>query len=334
MIPENKQPAVKKALHAAFGANEFESVQQLTKGLSSALIFKIIVRGKPYLLRVITSTDAMGDPAFYFNCMTIADDAAIGPRIHYLNIEDRISITDFIEPHHFPITEAREKMPDLLKRLHTLPKFPFRMNYFEKMEGFLSKFKAANILPASVTKDVFELYARVANVYPRYDQENWVSCHNDVKPENILFDGTRPWLVDWEAAFLNDRYLDLAIVANFVVMNDNDEANYLERYFGRTADEYEHARFFLMRQLLHTYYFIFFMFFGAEGKPVDPNMDKPDFRDFHDGIWNDEISLVNSDVKVKYAWVHMEQFLYNSRMKRFEESLNIVSKYHVVNSIL
>jgi len=54
MIPENKQVAVKKALQNAFDINEFDDIQKLMKGLSSALIFKIIVRGNPYLLRVIT----------------------------------------------------------------------------------------------------------------------------------------------------------------------------------------------------------------------------------------------------------------------------------------
>jgi thiamine kinase-like enzyme len=36
-----------------------------------------------------------------------------------------------------------------------------------------------------------------------------VSCHSDPKPENILFDGQRVWLVDWHAAIVNDRYFDL-----------------------------------------------------------------------------------------------------------------------------
>ncbi|MDQ2776013.1 MAG: hypothetical protein M3Y57_14020 [Acidobacteriota bacterium] len=37
-----------------------------------------------------------------------------------------------------------------------------------------------------------------------------------------MFDGRRAWLIDWKAAFLNDRYFDLAIVANFVVTNEAD----------------------------------------------------------------------------------------------------------------
>ena len=47
MIPEAKQPAVTRALHAAFGVNEYEDIRLLTGGLSTALVFKIAVRKIP-----------------------------------------------------------------------------------------------------------------------------------------------------------------------------------------------------------------------------------------------------------------------------------------------
>ncbi len=62
-----------------------------------------------------------------------------------------------------------------------------------------------------------------------------VSCHMDLKPENIVFDGRRVWLVGWQAAFVNDRYFDLAVAANFVVTGAAEESVYLEQYFGRRA---------------------------------------------------------------------------------------------------
>src|SRR6478735_5149966 len=123
MIPENKQAVVKKALQNAFGVDEYEAIQQLTKGLSTALIFKIFVHGNPYLLRVVTRTDALGDPAFYYGCMKVAAENKIAPGIHYLSIEDRVSITDFIIEQPFSIAAAKEMMPHLLRQLHSLPKF-------------------------------------------------------------------------------------------------------------------------------------------------------------------------------------------------------------------
>jgi hypothetical protein len=82
------------------------------------------------------------------------------------------------------------------------------VNYLDAVDGFIRKFQAAKILPLSETEELFRQYARVASVYPRHDSD-MVSSHNDLKPENILFDSNHIWLVDWEAAFLNDRYVDL-----------------------------------------------------------------------------------------------------------------------------
>lgn len=50
-----------------------------------------------------------------------------------------------------------------------------------------------------MTEELIKQYTRIASVYPQND-EDLVSCHNGLKPENILFDMERVWLVDWEAA--------------------------------------------------------------------------------------------------------------------------------------
>jgi len=326
MIPDNKQVAVEKALRRAFGVSEFDEIQQLTMGLSSALIFKIVVRGEPYLLRVITRTDAMGDPAYYFGCMEVAAAVELAPPIYYLSIEDRISITGFVEPHSFPISLAKEAMPHWLRRLHSLPRFPYRFNYFDRMESFMEKFKACNMLPAEAINNVFDIYAHIASVYPRTDEKDFVSCHNDLKPENVLFDGLRPWMVDWEAAFPNDRYLDLAVVGNFVLGNEKEEADYLEQYFNEPADEYKRARFFMMSQMLHVYYFSFLMLSNFSGKPIDTNnFEKPDFRSFHERMWYGEIALTTTEKKLQYAWEHRDEFLRKAQTGRFEDSLQILA---------
>src|SRR5579871_4514460 len=101
MIPEAKKPAVERALREAFGVAEFEEIRELTAGLSSALIFRIVVKGKPYLLRVIMRTDAIADPTRQFACMKAGEDAGIAPRVWYTSVEDRVAITDFVNAKPF-----------------------------------------------------------------------------------------------------------------------------------------------------------------------------------------------------------------------------------------
>jgi len=327
MIPVIYQNAVVHALQTTFGVPAYEEIRQLTTGLSTALVFRIVVKGEACLLRIITRTDAMGDPTHEYTCMRTAAEAGIAPPVLYTNIADRIAITGFVAATPFPVADARTKLPALLQRLHSLSPFPFRVSYLDAADGFIKKFQASNILPEQMTAELFRQYEKILRVYPR-NPEDQVACHNDLKPENILFDGNKVWLIDWEAAFLNDRYLDLAIVGNFVVTNAAEEKEYLGAYFGERLHEYHHARFFLMSQLLHVFYFSYFLLTCQQaGIPIDLHLSMPGFRAFHDGIWSGNISLANSDNKQQYAFVHMEQLLHNCRQERLETSLQIVANH-------
>ena len=132
---------------------------------------------------------------------------------------------------HFRPTQALVQLPGTLRRLHALPPFPKAFNYVTAHNGFIWRFRKASLLPEGEIEEVFARYEQVCAAYPRLDSD-MVSCHMDLKPENLLFDGQRLWLVDWQAAFVNDRYFDLAVAANFLVANDADELTYVERYFG------------------------------------------------------------------------------------------------------
>jgi len=338
VIPEDKSAAMIRGLREAFGVEEFEDISMLTKGQSGALVYRIIVRGSPYLLRIITRTK---DPTLpqHFTCMKAAAEAGLAPRIFYTSIEDRISITDFVEAVPFPRAVALTRVPAALRTLHALPPFPrrvdhlntscmFLLNQGPALEGFIQTLRAANVLPEGEFGKLLAWHAQLAEVYPRNDID-MVSSHNDLfKPDNVLFDGHRVWLVDWEAAFLNDRYADLAVFANLVVTNDAEERVYLQEYFGQAPDEYQRARYFLMRQLAHMFYGAAFLWLGAKNKPVDWSARAPAFTDFHRRIWAGEVNLADNDMKVVYGRLHWERLVQNMRLPRFEEALKIVLDRH------
>jgi thiamine kinase-like enzyme len=323
MIPEEKNAAVARAVHETFGVTEFADIRRMTKGLSSDLVFRIVVRGAPYLLRIMTRIDERMDPARIFACMSSAAKAGLTPRVRYINGEDGISITDFVEAIPFPAEQALVQLPGTLRRLHALPPFPKAFNYVTAHNGFIWRFRKANLLPKGEIEEVFTRYEQVCAAYPRLDSD-MVSCHMDLKPENILFDGQHVWLVDWKAAFMNDRYFDLAVAANFLVTNDADEVTYLERYFSQRPEEYQRARFFLMRLMLHMLSATVFLLLGSAGKPISLGERLPSFRDFHRRIWAGEINLADSYLKIVYGRVHWEQLLQNMRQTRFDEALGIV----------
>ena len=196
------------------------------------------------------------------------------------------------------------------------------------MDGFLQRFRAANILGKGESEEFFARYAQVAAVYPHHDPD-MVSSHNDLfKPDNILFDGERVWLVDWEAAFWNDRYADPAVVANLVVTNDAKEKVYLQEYFGEPPDAYQLARFFLMQQVTHMFYAMAFLMMGSSGEPIDWSETVPEFEEFQRRFWAGEVILEHRHAKTVYGRVHWERLLYHMRQARFNEAVRIVSDGH------
>jgi Phosphotransferase enzyme family len=325
MIPEAKQSAVVRALDAAFGVREFDEIRALTGGLTTARVFRIVVRGHPYLLRLTMPGAPSGDPAGQFACMRMAAEAGLAPHIWYANMQDGLLIADFVEARPFP-AEMGLLIAPTLYRVHSLRGFqkPKVGSFFDAMDRFVSAFRAANLLPPDDTDELFRRYADLMRVYPRSESE-LVASHNDVKPQNMLFDGTRLWLVDWEAAFLNDRYVDLAIAANFFV-RDDQEAAYLDAYFGAPADPYQHARFCLMRQALHMFYAAFLIVTAARsGASIDSVATVPDFHDFHQRLISGEVNLATPEAKVQYARVHLDAAQRQVRSPRFEDALTLVA---------
>jgi hypothetical protein len=68
-----------RGVHDAFGSTAIEDIRKITKGLSSDLVFRIVVEGSPCLLRIMTRIDERMDPGRIFACMSAAADAGLAP---------------------------------------------------------------------------------------------------------------------------------------------------------------------------------------------------------------------------------------------------------------
>ncbi len=74
-----------------------------------------------------------------------------------------------------------------------------------------------------------------------------VPCHNDLLSANVLRDGERLALLDWEYAGMNDRFFDLGNLAVNNGLDDAQDELLLAAYFGRPSTEAELASLRLMR---------------------------------------------------------------------------------------
>ncbi|CAN5667745.1 hypothetical protein BH10CHL1_BH10CHL1_05620 [soil metagenome] len=325
LLPKTKLNAVETARQAAFNTTKIDSIDLLTGGLSSALVYKIVVGGKPYVLRLVMEINQLTDPARQFTCTNIAAAAGITPAVHYANVADALTITDFIETTplstHFTAPEDRLLVVvKTIKTLHASPLFPKLVNFLDGVDMFIEQFKTLALLPENVTAEHLKYYAEIQHAYPRHDPD-LVSSHNDLNPNNMLFDGKQLWLIDWEAAFQNDRYVDLAIAARPFVANEAQETFYLQAYFGDALDDYKRARFFLMQQVCHMYYAMIMLNFAAATKPanvaVDDQMDTLCLRDFHALIGAGKISLEGYAGKLAYGKVLLNEALVCMKTPQF-----------------
>ncbi|HXE62792.1 MAG TPA: phosphotransferase, partial [Bryobacteraceae bacterium] len=287
--------------------------------------------GAPYLLRIVTRPMSIGSER-EFTCMRIAAEAGAAPRVWYTNTDGRLSITDFVDEAPLPPADAPVIMARMLRAVHELPAFPagiahldttcmFLMREGPARDGFFEKIRATTVLSKQELGEFFSWHAELAALYDRLEPD-LVSSHNDLfKPDNILFDGERVWLVDWEASFLNDRYADLAVLANLVAPNEPQESIYLREYFGYEPDAYQRARFFLTQQIGHMFYTMAFLLFG--GSP-ETSQKVPEFAEMQRRLWSRETRLIGN-ARSLYGRVHWERLAGNMRGRRFEEAARIVS---------
>src|SRR5262249_34090259 len=200
-IPPEKTDAVTRALQEAFGVSEFEDICKLLGGLTSCLVFRIVVRGKPYLLRIIMRPD---DPTRHYTNMRAAADAGIAPRLRYASVPDKLAITDFVNAVPFSPSDALVRMPALLRTLHALSRFApvppqitppctLLLQKAPARDGSLPAFQPATPAPEDERVEALTRFEQIAATYP-LNPANMVSSHNDLKPENILSDGDRAWL--------------------------------------------------------------------------------------------------------------------------------------------
>ncbi|MCE7983523.1 MAG: hypothetical protein DYG89_20310 [Caldilinea sp. CFX5] len=333
LIPEVKRDAVQRALQATFNTTTIDTLELLAGGLSSALVYKMVINGKPYVLRLMMATDELRDPARYITCLQHAATAGIAPRVYYANVEEALVITDFITANarlseYATPAERLRLLAQTVKAIHALPRFPSLVNFLDGVDRFIEQFHASALLPTSATAEHFHAYAAIQQVYPRHDTD-LVASHNDLNPGNMLFDGRKLWIIDWEAAFCNDRYVDLAIAARPFVTNETEETLYLQSYFGATLDAYKRARYFLMQQVCHMYYAMIMLKFAAIQKPphitADPTMATGSLRAFHEQIGAGAVALATYEGQLGYGKTLLNEALHHMTGPQFTAAIQTVA---------
>jgi aminoglycoside phosphotransferase (APT) family kinase protein len=309
-IPAPKRPAVDKALIAAFGTHQLDNIVPLSGGLSDALVFRIRVGGIAYLLRIEGSRDTFRDPARWYGCMRTAAEAFLAPRVRYACAQDGVAIMDFIPEQSLSYDYAGTRgdmvteLAQAVRALHATRGFPPLMDYLDGMEGVLGQLQATGLVRPEALAEPLARYAELAAVYRGLPQD-LVSSHNDLNPRNILYDGTRLWLIDWESSFRADRWVDLASLANFFTQDLAEEDILLKVYFGEAPDAARRARLFLARQINHMFYGAIFLSGAAAERPdarlPGVRLEAPSYAELHRGLGDGSFGFEAWENRVTYG---------------------------------
>ncbi|WCT14780.1 phosphotransferase [Mucilaginibacter jinjuensis] len=327
IIRVEKIPAVEKALLKAFNTTAVTDITLLAGGLSASAVYKIIINGIPYVLKLDNTTP--NNTSDELTCMEIAANGGVAPQVYYLNIAEGISITGFIKAvplaSIFTSVEARlQELAKTIKSIHELPLFIKESSLQDTVDGLINQFKASRMLSGPVFDECFAYYDLIRKHYPWNDTDK-VSSHNDLNPNNMVFDGEKIWIIDWDAAFRNDRYVDLAITANFYVANDEHEQLFLQTYFGDDLNDYNCARFFLMRQVCRLVYAMLMFKLADTSNPMgmghDPVMQGINLNDVKQQIGAGKISLAGYEGQLLFGKALFNEALASMQSPRFNLSI-------------
>jgi len=266
IVPAAQREAAERAVRQTFPDAAAEALSPLHGGLSGQLVMRLTVAGRAYVLRVCQVPPPVDIPQSPFATAQIAADLGVAPRVHYADARAGICITDFIESQ--PLWQALRRpegwaqLGALLRTLHSGPAFPVEVDTFTLLKGLQAQLLGTGApLPEWVLR-YFERFAAVeAVVRPHLIS---LPCHNDLNPNNMLFDGARMWLIDWEAASMNDPMLDLGNILHWFTMEPAQEAVFLEAYFGSPPGGRQRAKLTLMRQVTRCFYTAIFMLLAVQ----------------------------------------------------------------------
>lgn len=248
---------VRSALSAAFGAAPIGAITPMTGGATSASVFRIEIGHRRYVMRVEGQPSPLRNPYQYIS-MRIASEAGIAPKIHYIDEMARVAVIDFIEQRPLGAYPGgprglAQALGELLLRVQATPAFPTFVNYPDIVARLFAHVRRTGLFAAGLLDAHVERLELLREAYGA-GTTRLVSSHNDPVPSNILFDGERLWLIDWESAYRNDPLVDVAIVLDSLARSPELEEVLLQAWLGRAPDQIVRARLAMIRGFTRLYY--------------------------------------------------------------------------------
>lgn len=162
-------------------------------------------------------------------CTSVAMQAGLAPPIILFSPEKKVLVTTFIpsqksvdlrDPH------TLSQVVGQIKKLHALKEeFPQKFSPFQALRGYYMQLQRQSV---SLDFDCLALLEKLEKLIP--SPHRLAPCHLDLHHANLIDDGQKVWLIDWEYAAMADPLLDLAVLAATEHFSDEEMAHLLALY--------------------------------------------------------------------------------------------------------
>ena len=207
--------------------------------------FKVSVGGRAFVLRIGgKDTGRLGiDRRAEAAAALAAARAGVGPDVVRFVEPEGYLVTRFVDGRSLEPAEVRRpaliaEVAAALRKVHRGEWLPAHFDSFRVVEAYAATARELGVALPRAYDAAKELAGRVERARGR--QLLW-PCHNDLLSANLIHDGERLWIVDWEYAGIGDCFFDLANLAANNGFEQADERALLEAYFGVVREEDEAA---------------------------------------------------------------------------------------------
>lgn len=170
-------------------------------------------------------------------CQRWAADMGLAPEV--VHDEPGLLVSRFVAGRTLAVGDLREpaclaRAAGALRRLHeSWETMTGEILYFCPFQASRTYARTAARLGARLPDDIEDLLSDARELSRRLGPFRPVPCHNDLLPANLIDDGHRLWLVDWEYAGVGHPLFDLANLAANAGLGDDEEEALLAAYHGR-----------------------------------------------------------------------------------------------------
>ena len=207
---------------------------------------------------------------------TAAWRAGISPEVIWADVKTGVMISraiDEIETMTPTLFSTRLGSPtragEALAKLHNSGEtFDFRFELFTMIADYLKVLSTKDVELPDGYHDIVKAANPVKEVLEASPMP-LAPCHCDPLCENFLDDGKSMWIVDWEYSGMNDPLWDLGDLSVEAGMNDTQEAELLNAYFGAEPTAAQKGRVIIYKAMCDLLWTLWGLIQLADGNPSD-----------------------------------------------------------------